>query len=175
VDGEVLARTRTPSLGDLPWAYPESLTADVRINVPYRTQLDGSEYEGANCGPTALGMALESFGVNLEPSDLRFDVLNSEEFNPADNDAGSFIWALADVAQRHQVLVITHLPQIAARADNHLVVSKAARRGIATSDVQIIHGEDRVSEIARMLGDAEGDASRRHAQAMLRRERALQR
>jgi DNA repair protein RecN (Recombination protein N) len=70
------------------------------------------------------------------------------------------------------VLVITHLPQIAARADNHLVVSKEARRGIATSDVQVLHGEDRINEIARMLGDAEGDAARRHAQAMLRSERA---
>jgi DNA repair protein RecN (Recombination protein N) len=76
------------------------------------------------------------------------------------------------VAQRHQTLVITHLPQIAARADHHLVVSKEARGGIATSDVQVIHGEDRIAEIARMLGDAEGDAARRHAQALLRRETA---
>jgi DNA repair protein RecN (Recombination protein N) len=68
------------------------------------------------------------------------------------------------------VLVSTHLPQIAARADQHLVVSKEARRGIATSDVTAIHGEDRVHELARMLGDAEGDAARRHAQALLRKE-----
>jgi DNA repair protein RecN (Recombination protein N) len=78
--------------------------------------------------------------------------------------------ALAEVAGRHQVLVISHLPQIAARADHHLVVSKEARGGIATSDVQLIHGEDRVNEVARMLGDAEGDAARRHAQALLRKE-----
>ena len=63
---------------------------------------------------------------------------------------------------------LASVPQIAARADNHLVVSKQARRGIATSDVQLLHGEDRINEIARMLGDAEGDAARRHAQAMLR-------
>jgi DNA repair protein RecN (Recombination protein N) len=69
------------------------------------------------------------------------------------------------------VLVITHLPQIAARADQHLVVSKEARGGIATSDVQVIHGEDRVGEVARMLGDAEGAAARRHAQEMLKAER----
>jgi DNA repair protein RecN (Recombination protein N) len=77
--------------------------------------------------------------------------------------------ALAEVAERHQVLVITHLPQIAARADSHLVVSKEARRGIATSDVQVLHGEDRINEIARMLGNAEDDAARRHAHALLRR------
>ena len=61
-------------------------------------------------------------------------------------------------------------PQIAARADQHLVVSKEARGGLATSDVQVIHGEDRVNELARMLGDTGGDAARRHAQAMLRKD-----
>jgi hypothetical protein len=101
VDGDTLARTRTPSLADLPWAYPEDLHADVRINVPYRTQLDGSDYAGANCGPTVLGMALESFGLNLPPTDVRGQVLNSEAFQPDDIDAGSFIWALAQVAQSH--------------------------------------------------------------------------
>jgi DNA repair ATPase RecN len=42
-----------------------------------------------------------------------------------------------------------------------------ARRGLATSDVQVLHGEDRINEIARMLGSAEDDAARRHAQALL--------
>jgi DNA repair protein RecN (Recombination protein N) len=75
--------------------------------------------------------------------------------------------ALAEVAERHQVLVITHLPQIAARADHHLVVSKDSRGGIATSDVGVIHGEDRVTEVARMLGDADSTAARRHAESLL--------
>ena len=65
--------------------------------------------------------------------------------------------------------MITHLPQIAARADSHLVVSKEPRGGLATSDVQVLHGEDRTNEIARMLGDPESDVARRHAQALLRR------
>jgi hypothetical protein len=99
VDGDTIARATTPSWRDLPWAYPEDLHADVRINVPYRTQLDGSDFAGANCGPTVLGMALETFGMNMPPSDLRTQVLNSENFDPEDTDAGSFIWALADVAQ----------------------------------------------------------------------------
>ncbi|MEP7325099.1 MAG: DNA repair protein RecN [Gemmatimonadota bacterium] len=77
--------------------------------------------------------------------------------------------ALAQVAAKHQVLVITHLPQIAARADRHLVVSKETQGGMATSAVQVIHGEDRVNELARMLGDSEGAEARRHAQAMLKK------
>lgn len=75
--------------------------------------------------------------------------------------------ALAGLAARHQVLVITHLPQIAARADRHLVVRKQTRGGIATSDVEVIHGEDRVIEIARMLGSADHDAARRLATSLL--------
>jgi hypothetical protein len=103
IDGDAIARTAAPSLGELPWAYPEDLRADVRIRVPYRTQLDGSDFAGSNCGPTVLGMALETFGLNLAPSDLRGEVLNSENFDPSDADAGSFIWALAEVAQTYGV------------------------------------------------------------------------
>jgi Peptidase_C39 like family len=105
VDGDGLLRTRTPSVTELPWAYPEALTADVRINVPYRTQLDGSDYAGANCGPTVLGMALETFGVNLPPFEVRSQVLDTEQFSQFDDEAGSFIWALARVAQRHGLQV----------------------------------------------------------------------
>jgi DNA repair protein RecN (Recombination protein N) len=77
--------------------------------------------------------------------------------------------ALGEVAKRHQVLVITHLPQIAAQADRHLVVAKRTRGGLATSDVTVIHGEDRVTELARMLGDADAETARRHALTLLKR------
>src|SRR2546430_9067099 len=66
--------------------------------------------------------------------------------------------ALATVAQGapggggRQVLVITHLPQIGAYANHHLVVAKGARGGIATSDVQVVTGDGRTRELARLLG-----------------------
>ncbi|HEX8968763.1 MAG TPA: C39 family peptidase, partial [Chloroflexota bacterium] len=101
VDADLVARAAAPSPEDLPWAYPDDLNADVRVNVPYRSQLDGSDYAGANCGPTVLGMALESFGVDPAAGDLRGQVLGTEDFNPNDTDAGSYIWALADVAQSY--------------------------------------------------------------------------
>jgi DNA repair protein RecN (Recombination protein N) len=75
--------------------------------------------------------------------------------------------ALAEVSRRHQVLVVTHLPTIAARADRHLVVAKRTRGGIATSDVAPVLGEDRVIELARMLGDPDAATARRHAVALL--------
>ena len=105
VDGDLVSRSPAPTYADVPVAYPESLKADVRIKVPYRTQLDGSDYSGANCGPTVLGMALESFGVNLPPPEVRGQVLDTENFSPSDDDAGSFIWALANVAQSNGLRV----------------------------------------------------------------------
>jgi DNA repair protein RecN (Recombination protein N) len=75
--------------------------------------------------------------------------------------------ALAEVGRRHQVLVVTHLPTIAARADHHLMVAKRTRGGIATSDVSLVLGEDRITELARMLGDADAATARRHAIALL--------
>ncbi|HYC31408.1 MAG TPA: DNA repair protein RecN, partial [Gemmatimonadales bacterium] len=104
------------------------------------------------------------------------DAIGTLVFDEVDQGIGGEIGAqvgdaLAEVAARHQVLVITHLPQIAARADQHLVVSKDARGGLATSDVEVIHGEDRVGELARMLGDTEGSAARKHAQDLLKRAR----
>jgi hypothetical protein len=101
VDADGVARVRAPRAEQLPWAYPADLAADIRVNAPYRSQLDGSDYASANCGPTTLGMALEAFGINVAPPELRTEVLNAEDFPTYDDDAGSYIWALARVAQQH--------------------------------------------------------------------------
>ena len=72
------------------------------------------------------------------------------------------------VAAYHQVFAITHLPQIAARAHQHILVSKGARGGVTTADVSVLDGEARVAEVARMLGgDPESDVSRAHARELL--------
>lgn len=72
------------------------------------------------------------------------------------------------VAGYHQVFAITHLPQIAARGHHHILVSKGARGGVTTADVRVLDGDDRVTEIARMLGgDPESDVSRAHARELL--------
>ena len=67
-----------------------------------------------------------------------------------------------------QVLAVTHLPQVAACADQHFVVRKEARGGTATSAVETVAGEARVAEIARMLtGEKLSSTSLAHAQEML--------
>lgn len=77
--------------------------------------------------------------------------------------------ALAAVSSSRQVLVITHLPQIAARASHHVSVSKRAKGGIATADVHVMEGEARIEELARMLGDAADPVAVTHAKEMLRK------
>jgi DNA repair protein RecN (Recombination protein N) len=78
------------------------------------------------------------------------------------------------VASFHQVFAITHLPQIAARAHHHIIVSKGARGGVTTADVAVLDGDPRVAEIARMLGgDPDSQLSRAHARELLENAAAL--
>jgi len=75
---------------------------------------------------------------------------------------------LRGVAREHQVLCVTHLPQIAALADEHLVVKKHVERGRTMTTVERLSPAARVEEIARMLGGAVvTDTAREHAREML--------
>ena len=77
---------------------------------------------------------------------------------------------LARLARDHQVLVVTHLPQVAAYADQHVVVDKpqdAAAGGVTRSDVRVVEGEQRVAELARMLAGRDSGTAREHAAELL--------
>jgi DNA repair protein RecN (Recombination protein N) len=78
---------------------------------------------------------------------------------------------LARLARTHQVIVVTHLPQVAAYADTHLVVEGRGRAG--TSEVRRLDDGDRVAELARMLaGLGDSDSARAHARELLEAARA---
>lgn len=66
---------------------------------------------------------------------------------------------LARLAQHCQVVVVTHLAQVAAFADAHLVVSKSTNGEVTVSDLRRVEGEDRLQELARMMGGIEKSAS----------------
>jgi DNA repair protein RecN (Recombination protein N) len=75
---------------------------------------------------------------------------------------------MKQIGRERQVLAVTHLPQVASCADRHFVVSKTARGGTTTSSVDLVTGEARVAEIARMLGGEKlSSTSLAHAQEML--------
>ncbi|MFN2571267.1 MAG: DNA repair protein RecN [Gemmatimonadales bacterium] len=102
------------------------------------------------------------------------DVVPTLVFDEIDQGIGGEVGvrvgeALTAVSREgRQALVITHLPQIAAYADQHLVVAKGKKAGVATSDVVVVTGESREKEVARMLGDADMMTARRHAVELLR-------
>ena len=76
---------------------------------------------------------------------------------------------LRELGERRQVLCVTHLAQVAARARCHLRVSKAADEAGSRSTIEAMEGEERVAEIARMLGGSPGQAqARAHAAELLR-------
>lgn len=78
---------------------------------------------------------------------------------------------LKALAARRQVLCVTHLASIAAKADTHFKVEKEVFEGRTLTRICLLHGKDREEEIARMLsGDSAADYSRAHAAALLRNE-----
>jgi DNA repair protein RecN (Recombination protein N) len=77
---------------------------------------------------------------------------------------------LAQLSRTSQVICVTHLAQVAAHADHHLQVVKDQSGEYTQSSVRLLEGEDRLAEIARMLGgDQDSQSAREHAKEMLQR------
>jgi len=84
--------------------------------------------------------------------------------------AGEIGRRLAQLARQHQVVVVTHLAQVAAFADTHVVVDKSpdTGAGVTATDIRAVGADDRVRELARMLsGLADSDTGQAHARELL--------
>lgn len=113
-----------------------------------------------------IGLALQTVlsGTSGAPT-LLFDEVDSGIGGGVAEIVGRM---LAELGSSRQVLCVTHLPQVAARAGRHYQVSKENRDGKAVSRVVVLNHADRVEEIARMLGGVKlTDATRAHAEEML--------
>jgi DNA repair protein RecN (Recombination protein N) len=133
---------------------------------------------GANVGEPALSLARVASGGELAramlavrlvlteaPDTLVFDEVDAGVGGEAALAVGR---ALAELGQRHQVLVVTHLPQVAAFADRHVVVRKHERDGRTVADAAEVAGDTRIAELARMLSGMSDSASARdHARELL--------
>ena len=135
----------------------------------------------AHRGMTVLPLAKSASGGELSRVMLALEVVLATTRKQAagttmvfdEVDAGVGGWAavqigrrLARLARTHQVIVVTHLPQVAAYADVHLVVHGTGRDG--ASGVRRLTGDERVAELARMLaGLGESDSGRAHARELL--------
>lgn len=78
--------------------------------------------------------------------------------------------ALARLSEKKQVVVVTHLPQVASFAHQHIAISKVTRKGRSVTVAKAVEGEERVSELARMLsGHDHSEKAREHARELLAR------
>ena len=95
---------------------------------------------------------------------LVFDEIDAGIGGRSADPVGRSLWALA---RRHQVLCVTHLPQIAAHADAHFHIAKHERDGRTVTDVQRLDREGRIVELAQMLGGGSGTATLASARQLL--------
>ncbi|TMH07729.1 MAG: DNA repair protein RecN [Betaproteobacteria bacterium] len=120
---------------------------------------------GGELSRLALAIAVTTASQNQHGAPtLIFDEIDAGVGGAVADTVGRLMKQLGRSAQ---VLAVTHLAQVAACADQHYVVSKAARGGATESDVQRVAAETRVAEVARMLGARATGTSLAHAQEML--------
>ncbi len=129
----------------------------------------------ASGGETArIMLALKSIlsEVDSTPT-LVFDEIDVGVGGRSGQVVGEKLWSLTNA---HQVIVVTHLPQIAAFANHHLRIAKHERNARIVSTVDEIRDDERIEELAAMLdGTPVNPASRANAEEMVRRSMALQR
>ena len=95
---------------------------------------------------------------------LVFDEVDANVGGETANAVGE---KMRQIALKRQVFCITHLPQVAAEADAHYVVTKQIKNGRTVSEITLLDKKTRVTELARMLG-GQSDAARRHAESLLK-------
>ena len=127
----------------------------------------------ASGGELARAMLALRLVLTEAPDTLLFDEVDAGVGGEAALAVGG---ALARLGERHQVLVVTHLAQVAAFADHQIVVDKLEEGGRALARARPVDGEARVIELARMLsGMSESGSARRHALELLDGARAPER
>lgn len=110
---------------------------------------------------TALGAHPERGGSG------RLEVLDEVDEGVGGRTGAVVGQALRRLAAKHQVLCITHLPQVAAFGDRHFVVTKRSDGATTWSEVRMVEGPERVAELAEMLGGV-GEAGLKAAEELLR-------
>ncbi|CAN5642865.1 DNA repair protein RecN [soil metagenome] len=155
----------------LPLPEPGSAGAE---EVEFRVSLNQG-FDPRPIAQVASGGELSRVMLALKTILARLDAVPTLVFDEVDAGVGGRValqlgHKMREVAGSHQVFAITHLPQIASRAHTHLQVRKLERSGVTATEVDLLEGEERVAEIARMLGgDPESAVSLDHARQLLER------
>lgn len=112
---------------------------------------------------------LALYAVRAEGDEVPAVVFDEVDAGVGGRAAAAVAERLQRLAERRQVLCVTHLAVVAAAADRHFLIEKATADGRTETAVRPLEGEARAAEIARMLDGGRGPTSRRHAEEMLRR------
>ena len=124
----------------------------------------GRAASGGELSRVMLALRVVLAGVDRTPT-LVFDEVDA---GVGGRTAAAVGRRLAQLARRHQVLVVTHLPQIAAHADRHFTVEKRSAEGATSTDVRLLDDAGRVGELSRMLAGMEGSGlAQAHAEELL--------
>ncbi|MBH9551310.1 DNA repair protein RecN [Inhella gelatinilytica] len=178
-----LANTVTAALQSLGMAGGRLEIALIAQDGPQSYGLESTElWVAGHAGASARPLAKVASGGELSRIALAIAVCTAQAdqhgaptliFDEIDAGVGGAVAQtvgrlMQQLGQSRQVLAVTHLPQVAACAHQHWVVSKAAQPDAVHSQVVTVNGESRITEIARMLGgSAHSDAGRAHAQELL--------
>lgn len=180
-----LRRRAAPKLAERVQSHlPELAMPHARIEV----DVEGDAGErvafllAANPGTPALALQRVASGGELARTMLALRMVLSAGpptlvFDEVDAGIGgaaavAVARALADIGTRHQVLVVTHLAQVAAVGSQHVVVEKRVERGTTFTEATVLDGNDRVAEVARMLsGGVAESVALEHARELLRAAR----
>lgn len=142
----------------------EDVEYRVALNVGHDDRPIAKVASGGELARVMLALKTILAGVDRVPT-LIFDEVDAGIGGAVGLMVGD---AMRKVGERHQVFAITHLAQIASRAENHVVVRKAAKGGVTSADIVVVDGDDRVEELARMLGgDPSSDVSLAHGRELL--------
>ena len=163
--------------------------AELRIALDTAEAADDFSLEGADevamqlrphagsdfrpLGKGASGGELSRIMLALEVCLAGVDSVPTFVFDEVDAGIGGKVAVevgrrLSRLARNAQVIVVTHLPQVAAFADRHVVVAKGSKGQVTSASVRVVEGDDRVQELVRMLSGLEGSASgAEHASELL--------
>jgi len=124
----------------------------------------GRAASGGELSRVMLALRVVLAGVDRTPT-LVFDEVDA---GVGGRTAAAVGRRLAQLARHHQVLVVTHLPQIAAHADRHFTVEKHSADGATSTAVRLLDDAGRVTELSRMLAGMEGSGlAQAHAEELL--------
>lgn len=176
-----LSKLVTDAMQDLSMAGGQLVIALSPLNEGGSNGLEQIEFLVAgHAGSTPRSLAKVASGGELARISLAISVITSKAaftptliFDEVDAGIGGAVAEtvgklLHQLGQSHQILCVTHLPQVAAQGNHHLKVSKSQSADKTVSQVEPLGRSERVEEVARMLGGATiTDTTRRHARELL--------